>query len=86
MVTSWTSFPARPLTRPGPGVDETGGSQHTPLDARDSARRRKIRRDQRAPVELLVENDDYFKTCQVDYHAAKSTRNWNATRQTRFAE
>jgi hypothetical protein len=21
-----------------------------------------------APVELLVENEDYFKTCKVDYH------------------
>jgi predicted metalloprotease with PDZ domain len=24
-----------------------------------------------APVELLVENDDYFKTCKVDYHGGE---------------
>jgi hypothetical protein len=21
-----------------------------------------------APIELLVENEDYFKTCKIDYH------------------
>ena len=24
-----------------------------------------------APIELLVENDDYFKTCKVDYHGGE---------------
>jgi hypothetical protein len=24
-----------------------------------------------APLELLVENDDYFKTCKLDYHAGE---------------
>jgi hypothetical protein len=28
----------------------------------------KSAKDNAAPIELLVENSDYFKTCSVDYH------------------
>ena len=32
-----------------------------------------------APMELLVENGDFFKTCNVDYHGGERYPYWNAT-------
>jgi hypothetical protein len=32
-----------------------------------------------APIELLVENTDYYKTYKIDYTVAKNIPTWSAT-------
>ena len=64
-------IPGSPADQAGVGVgNEAAGRQWPPLDRRTSCATaiQAAATTNTAPIELLVENDDYFKTCKVDYH------------------
>jgi predicted metalloprotease with PDZ domain len=50
---------------PGMKIIAVNGRRYSPDVIRDALR---LGRDSKAPLELLIENGEYFKTVQIDYH------------------
>ena len=62
-------IPGSPADKAGVGAAmklvAVNGRRWTPDLLRDAVQ---AARTNTAPIELLVENDDYFKSCKLDYH------------------
>ena len=51
--------------------NETDRGQRPPLFSRRAARSSASRKERAPPIELLVENTDYYKTYKIDYHGGE---------------